>query len=506
MNKIYLAMDNTYSTGLIQQINKVKKSAEVIPLTTSDSVTETIGKDFRLLAIQEEFADIEKWPKEIERFKEVFILTKEDSSISAGGRTYIKISSNMKDFVENIKENLLSNYTLLKSQQQKTESKNSDQHSDERSENNKETPGNETAPVNHVNPVKSEKQEMKNEKQDGQPEIREREKKDKDDLEPNSYPPVNMSPYPSVDDVPREQLALDKKNYDFMISGNDADTSTIGVWSPSVSGTSTFIISFALYISKLLNVGVIEMPNPRMSLYYKLTRYGSLPKDWQSYFELYKNRYDKGENPDKHLWKYKNVRWFPVGPNDSKLIKDEEKGTHHHFDSQYFDHLFEKVKAKNPFVLVDFPSVIDDHSNYVMSKIDQLWIVTDERMGVPESWRDFIHNDIPVKKVGLIFVGERELTKRNSTAQKIATKLEIPLLASLPYLDKQLKDNIHENIPPIQNPKIRKALEPVFHEIAAQLVGEERASITNWKKQFIFTMKSKMKEMNSKKKDIVDSN
>lgn len=488
MSKIYLAMDD--STEVVNLIRGGKKNAEIIHLKTKEEVTAALKEPFYIFVVEEKYVDLSSWPNKLEGTSQVFISSEENTTLKENSHSFIQIFKKPRDLINEIMDIVMSNFTIIN---EKSEKKKVD--------STKEKPNPPAKEDSHTGPMINEIETMA----PAQPTAEE-----KIETDANTKKPVTLDSYPHKD-VPREKIAEEQKKMELRRAGKNKDTTTIGIWSPSGGGTTTFIISFAIYISQIIeSVSVVEMPNPNRSIYAKLFRYKPHPKDWVSYFEMFKSKYSKEEDPHKWNWKYNNVMWYPIGPTDTTLKINEDEGFFHQFDDGYFNDLFENAQDNNNLVLVDFPSQLDEHAKYVLSKkIDQLWILLDESMIEEKGWHDFIHSESNGArfKTKLVFVGEGKLAKEQGTADKMAENLNVELLASVPYLDREIRNNIYyEKTPPNQNRILKKALEPVYYEIAKHLLGEEKATRITWVKQFIYDMKIRMEKMKGKFKPEVDSN
>jgi len=494
-------MDEANSQKIVGRIKKVKRNAEFTYLKTKEEVTQSLNEDYRILVASEEYVDIARWPETFQGSKEAFILTKQGSRLLQITKPYLTVSADSSVITSKIMDNLMANLDVIK--------ENSAAHQ-KPSKANEQV--NEHKEENKVQSSEEEQSKGKEEKDNQQDKQANNSNSNLIEEDANTKKPVPMEHYPNKY-VPVEQLREDQDDFETFRNGKRPDsTTTIGIWSPCGGGTTTFTISFAIYMSQIADtIAVVEMPNPKRSLYGKLFRYQPHPKDWISFFEATKTKSEhKDRNPDVWHWLYNNIMWYPIGPYDSRLVSTKDEGTFHQFNDKYFNNLFMNAQGWNDFVFVDFPSELDEHAKYVLSrKIDQLWIILDERTIEEKGWHDFIHSDHNGArfKTKLIFNGEGKLARHNGTAKKMAEQLNIDLLAAIPYADREIRNNIYyQKYPPNQNRKLKRTLEPVYYQIAKQLVGEDRASKVNWRKQFIYQMNNIRQELKTKFNPEVDSN
>jgi hypothetical protein len=407
MKRVYLAVDNV--EDIVSTIQDLTGNVEIIHLKNVEDIRNVKDQEFRLLITSRDMIEIDKWPLVPSNKKDILVIDNE-KKLDIKNRTYIQVC-NQSEVKNKVIEILLSN--------------------------NKIVPNTTT----QDNIVEKKEVLLKQEQE-----------------EANKFKAVNMENYP--------MSIIDELK--FLRSGSRSEEKIIGVWSPHSAGTTTFVISFALFMRKLMNrVGVVEIPHNPTALYDRLSRYGSLPENWCSYYESF----TKGiEALGQFKWEYRGILWYPAGP-----VKPWEH------NEQFIASLLLKAKQHNNLVFLDIPSQLNYYAQFALKQVDELWVLMDEREFNEKKFKSFLNNKM-AKQTGnlpkLIYVGEGKVSQKQQRGEKVAENLEIPLLGKLPYLDRQIRDHIaYEDFPPLDNPIIKRAYENVFLDLAIYLLGDPKEVI-----------------------------
>lgn len=428
--------------ALAKIISNIDNKLKVIILDSLANVDLILKKDFRLLLVSSEFVDIEKWPLSLTETKDIFVIDK-SRTMDKKGRNYIQLCT-IGEIHGLLKMLLLQNPTY------------SNHFSIEESKEmrKKSSVSNETLTVN----VKKHQRDSNNPGSKSSP------------LTNKHVDFINSI------EIPREIELLKSGVYSLGARNEDK---IIGIWSPNSAGTTTLVISLALYLRKIIDrIGVIELPSPRATHEKILSKYGSKPENWASFYETYKLL---SEKKHQFKWEYGGVLWYPCGSKDDVWGMDEdEEGNEDLYRPEYiggcYETLLYNARKHNNLVFVDIPSILNRYNRGIIyCELDELWVVSDEKNIKEKDYREFLTS---LKEEGvnskLIFVGDSPVARRKGRAEKAAHDFGIPLLASLPYLEREIRNNIsYERVPPIENPKIRKALNPVFFDLAVSLTGDK---------------------------------
>lgn len=250
---------------------------------------------------------------------------------------------------------------------------------------------------------------------------------------------------------------------------------TIGIWSPlHRMGVSTFVINFALFLSKLhVPTAVVESLTEYQILKTTLKRYGSMPENWVSVVQALQDSTIPVENVK---WTYRGVHWLPLDDGDVSLTWDKDILQSYLCNVKYFD-----------IVLVDLPT--GDMKPYTLDTleyIDELWIMVDDSYQQILAWKKYINNiqtdyDLTIK---LIFNRHTSISKERN----IETGLEIPLLTTLPDLTKFIYLNYYDNKPLIDSNHVFSFLKEPFRCLAIELLGNNYVS-THMKEGYVHRLR-----------------
>lgn len=247
------------------------------------------------------------------------------------------------------------------------------------------------------------------------------------------------------------------------------DHKVIGVWSPLHRiGVTTFIMNFSLFLAQYsLSIGVIEGISHHLKLKSLLSRYSgnSNNQEWCSYASYLE---DDGEL-DKVLWKFQDVFYFPL----------EERDLKYKWDVQLLNYYMEGLKFLD-LLLVDLPTgKMAPYTTEILNHIDEIWIITNNEVMEFLEWKDYIHSTLPIHKTRIVFNEEI----KESKPQKLAEKLEIPLLVSLPSLYYESAANAYEKYPlylyeGVQE-KLDKGFENILNSWTKHLKRNEQSRVEN---------------------------
>lgn len=406
MNKVYLALDD--AEDISNLVKDLRKNVEIHHLKNEDEIRNVLHQEFLLLITSRDMVEIDRWPI-VDGNKKAIVVIDNEKRLELKNRNYIQLCT-QSEIRNKVIEILLSTNKIIPNTKAQD------------------------------NIVEKKEVLLKQGKE-----------------EANKFKPVNIAHYPSniIDELK------------FLGSGSRSEEKIIGVWSPHSAGTTTFVISFALFMRKIMNrVGVVEIPDVLTSLQERLSKYGSKPENWCSYYEAYTK---KNEVSGQFKWEFRGVLWYPKGP-----VKPWD------YDEKYIASLLLKARKHNNLVLLDIPTHLNanEFAHFALKQIDELWILMDEREFNEKKFKGAIKNNIEKslgKKPKLIFVGEGKLGQKQRRGEKVAENLEIPLLVKLPYMDRQIRDHIaYENFPPLDNPRIKRAYEGVFLGLANYLIGDPK--------------------------------
>lgn len=274
--------------------------------------------------------------------------------------------------------------------------------------------------------------------------------------EPNEKKPVILENYPvkgvEVKSVPRYEKVLSLRK-----AAVPGTHKTIGVWSPMSTGISTFVVNFAIFMSKFdIEIAVVELPNEKQVIKSMLTRFQSKPEKWSSFIENY---YSDEMNAEEVNWPYKGVNWFPLGESTLK------------WNEEILSELLYTAKQYK-MVFIDFPSGnMNEHALNTLSHLDEFWILVDDNFHQAHEWKKEIHKIIDEYKFPGKLIFNRSIAEK-SRVNEIAELLELPLITALPNHFEIFQVNNYETKPPIE--LHRRSLEPKYHEIAKYLLGSDK--------------------------------
>jgi hypothetical protein len=458
MNNVYLM--SREAKALEQIISNLDFRVTVVILDSLLNIEFILTQDFRLLLVSSEFVDIEKWPMSLREKKNVVVVDN-SKSMDKKGRGYIKLCS-MVELRGLLLEVFEKDHTY--------------------SENPEAREGN-NIPKNEI---ASKKKSLTNEEKCNH-------SCDSTTSIINTVPKDNVDFITDIE-IPRDFKILSSGVYSMGARNEDK---TIGIWSPNSAGTTTFVVSFALFLSKIIErIGVIELPTARATHEKLLSNYGSKPDKWASFYEFYSLTSEKRQD---FKWEYGGVLWYPDKSKDDvwRMEEDEDKDEFFMNNPQYiwsyYESLFYNAREHNNLVFVDIPSTLSRYTKSVIHhKVDELWVISDETNVNEMLYSEFLSslNEDAGVQSKLIFVGDSPIARQKNRAENAANDFGIPLIAKIPNLEREIRNNIsYECIPPIENNKIRKALNSVFIDLAVYLTGDKervlsRISRSNF--EFVF--------------------
>ncbi|MFC0476841.1 hypothetical protein ACFFHF_16685 [Robertmurraya beringensis] len=260
---------------------------------------------------------------------------------------------------------------------------------------------------------------------------------------------------------------------------------TVGLWAPLSAGVTTFLFDFAIYLQQYdAPVAVVEVPKENQHHLKILERFGSKPDNWVSFIE---NFHTTTEPNNRSLWMYRGVRWFPLGVKDLTYKRNKE----------FTNNFFLAVK-RTKFVMVDLPTgKMDAATLDSLPHLDELWVFVDDDFDRQLEWSDFITNTLIGKYQLPIKLIHSRSHPTKSRPKDVAEKFNLPLIGVLPSMWDLVLSNKHEKKPLIDNLVAFRKMEPAFHQLAKELIGEE----LEVKYKASFWLKVKRKLMGS-----IDSN
>lgn len=236
---------------------------------------------------------------------------------------------------------------------------------------------------------------------------------------------------------------------------------TIGIWSPLHRvGVTTLIFTIALHFGKLkVPTAAVEGLTNNQLFKTLLSQYCNVPEGWTSFLSALQD-----ENAEAHKveWTYNNVHWLPIGD------RDIEK---HEWSKEHIKHYLRSVKYYD-VVFVDLPTgKMAQHTLDTLEHLDELFILIDGSYQQVLAWKTYIQSVIKEYNipVNLIFIKKYSFSK----PQKIAEKLELPLLTVFPDLSEAIYRNYHEKIPLIDQSDSYRLLEKPLTTITEHILGEE---------------------------------
>ncbi|MEI2356276.1 hypothetical protein [Mesobacillus zeae] len=418
MNKIYIAISKPET--LLALLKQKFPESEISVLDTKEQVSECMAAPFQLLITTHELIDLNFKSN----FKSTIIIFDPSGELLSSEEKQIYVYKDM---------NTISNHIITKP----LENGNSnDSHTSKTTE--------------RLNSV-----ETKGKLSSGSS------KNDKTQEEANKSRPVDLAEYPPKESEINSVISNRRfeKRLAYRRVAVPTTQKTIGVWSPISVGVSSFVINFAIYLSKLdLDVAVVEIPNNKQVLKSILTRYQSLPAKWSSFIQNYLSDELPAEEVD---WLYKSVYWFPLGDHDNKF----------EWNVEIISELLYTAK-KNRLVLVDFPSGnMDESALCTLSHLDELWIVIDDNFHQAHEWIGEIHEIIKEYKFKGKLIFNRAIPQQ-SRVKEIAESLNLPLIATLTNQFEIFQGNNYKKKPPIE--LFSNMLETEYKVIAENLLGTDK--------------------------------
>lgn len=262
-----------------------------------------------------------------------------------------------------------------------------------------------------------------------------------------------------VDDI-LMQRSMEIRKKAFSRSSFDRNK-MIGIWSPLTrTGVTTFIMNYAAFLGQQkIEVAVIEGLGYRRVIKTLLQRITPSPDEWTSYAQAL---YDNNKLiADRVIWSYNNVSWYPLGDDDLTVEWSSELLFHYMNTVKYYD-----------VVLCDLPSgEMADYTKDTLEYLDELWIMVDDTYHQNVAWKEYTHRitkDHNIK-VYLLFNSKYEF----SQDIRMSEEMGLPLLASLPPLDKEIKKNYYETKLLIHHKDIKELLLKPYLEIFKHITGQE---------------------------------
>ncbi|MCK6259534.1 hypothetical protein LCY76_23470 [Fictibacillus sp. KIGAM418] len=235
---------------------------------------------------------------------------------------------------------------------------------------------------------------------------------------------------------------------------------TIAIWSPITNvGVSTFVINFALYLSKMpISVGVIEMLGTNYRIKSLLKQYSTQPQNWHS-FSTY--LFEENINPTDVKWEYAGVNWYPVNPAKDMKYEWDEKSLYLYFNAMKF----------NDVLLMDLPTgKLENFIESQLSSVNELWILVNNQVHQVLEWKDHIKQ---LEKKGischLVFHRDHSITQK----EQLAERLGIPIIAAIPDMHHQMINNEYQNYPLIKQRGAEQVLEDGYKNLTMHLFGIE---------------------------------
>lgn len=262
---------------------------------------------------------------------------------------------------------------------------------------------------------------------------------------------------------------------------------TIGVWAPlHRAGVTTFILNYAMYLgSQKFQCCVIEGLNENQLLKNLLKRYTPEPEYWTSYARAL---HTNGLNSDHIMWSYKSVLWFPLDDKDIHLDWDYHRLYHYINSVKYFD-----------IVLVDLPTgKMEDFTLHTLEHLDELWVIGDDSFHQNVAWKKYVHQIAEEHNLNVSLIFNKKYSF--SQEKRLAEKLELPLLASLPPLHEVLQRNSYESKPITENKEVLASLLVPFEGLTKHLVGSDFIHINSKRNFLINSLTSLQKTLQGKKK------
>ncbi|WP_217270021.1 hypothetical protein [Neobacillus endophyticus] len=254
------------------------------------------------------------------------------------------------------------------------------------------------------------------------------------------------------------ERALEIRKNSFLKAKWDGNK-TIGVWAPlNRIGVTTFIMNYSIFLGKeRIPTVVLEALNKNHILKTTLKRYSDIPKGWNSYAAALNK---KEISADSVSWSYNGVQWLPLDDQDTAYEWTYETLYHYINNIKYYD-----------VVIVDLPTgKMESYTEHALEHLDQLWIIVDDAFQQNLAWKKYIHTLIEKYGLTCYLIFNKKLPF--SQDQRLASELEIPLLASLPCMHFEVHKNYYEKAPIIEQPTVYQQLKEPFLTISKQLLGE----------------------------------
>lgn len=480
MRKIYLAISEEDTKHISQAISSIAPGTKPVSLQTKIEVMEAIRSPFILCVANVELVDINAL--------DTFELSGNLMILDPSGKTTINnqrvtISRAPKDIEMNIQFSSLGNLIYDRSGmaqskeklEPRSENSNQDVDKDPEQAENIQNNENRTEVVsvneeNNEHSIDNDTPLEENNTDMIKPTVEPRKEEDTDSLEPNSNKIKPIKNHSLTEKALGIGEAMDLVTF--------KNKKTVGLWAPLSAGVTTFLIDFALYLQQYdVPLAVVEVPKKNQHHLKILERLESKPDNWVSLIE---NFYTTSEPNHRSLWMYRGIRWFPLGINDLTFKRDKE----------FTNNFFFAVK-RTKFVMVDLPTgEMDAATLDSLPHLDELWLFVDDDFDRQLDWKDFIFKTLIGKYQLPIKLIHSRSHPIKSRPKDVAEKFNLPLISVLPAMWDLVLANKHEKKPLIDNLIAFKKLEPSFHKLAKELIGEELEE--KYKPNFWFKVKRKL--------------
>ncbi|MEB2301608.1 hypothetical protein LAV72_18555 [Lysinibacillus xylanilyticus] len=257
-----------------------------------------------------------------------------------------------------------------------------------------------------------------------------------------------------------DPLHIRKRNIQKKLFANQqwSDHKIIGLWSPTgKTGVSLTTINLALsFAEQRIYTTVLEALNPLPNLKTHISRYSAAPNNWVSYASCIQEEYE----PKKASWIYQNVVFLPSTQDDLQYTWNPPLIEAYMTTSKIADVTF-----------VDFPSGrLAEYSLDALNYVDELWILFDDNYPALLKWKNYLSGLSQDYQVQLYGIMGR--TYEFSQPAKISQEIGIPLLTTIPALDREIMNHYYEKEPLWTNNSVREALLPSYQTLFQHVFPE----------------------------------
>lgn len=234
---------------------------------------------------------------------------------------------------------------------------------------------------------------------------------------------------------------------------------TIGIWSPiHRMGVTTFTLNFALYLAEnRIYTSVLEGLTEQHGMKDWLKRYTSVPPNWKSYAKSIQT----DTSPEHIQWIYKNTYFLPLDNDDTQL----------NWNSNAIESYMTNIKIFD-IALVDIPTgKMEAYTELSLNYLNELWIVVDDTFQQLVSWKQYIKELEKKYKIPFYLIFNKNF--EFSQPIRIADKLDISLLATLPPLYEDVMRNYYESKALWENEEVKESLKTPFHLLSKHITGKD---------------------------------